>query len=57
MSGTKSSEWNNMANLQCSAHARPFVSCLCGIKLIGSYEQVLGWSWTYLFFYFFPLVR
>lgn len=40
MSATKSSEWNNMANLQCSAHARHFASCLCEITLIGSYEQV-----------------
>jgi len=40
MSATKSSEWNNMANLQCSAHARHFTSCLCEITLIGSYEQV-----------------
>jgi len=41
MSATKSSEWNNMANLQCSTHARHFASCLCEIALIGSYEQVV----------------
>jgi len=42
MSATKSSEWNNMANLLCSAHAHHFASCLCEIKLIGSYEQVFS---------------
>lgn len=40
ITATKSSEWNNMANLQCSAHARHFASCLCEITLIGPYEQV-----------------
>ena len=40
MSAMKSSEWNNMANLQCSAHALHLASCLCEITLIVSYEQV-----------------
>jgi hypothetical protein len=40
MSATISSEWNNMANLQCLALARHIASCLCEIALIGSYEQV-----------------
>jgi hypothetical protein len=41
-SATKTSEWNNMANLHSSAQARHFASCLCEITLIGSYEQVFS---------------